>query len=109
MGEYTKQLRKKLAENRARRRLEIKSRVAPFKVAAGIFKGRKIGEAGKSLGLKVPSNKKNLTGLHGAIQADPRYAPALKSRTGKKPLSPKQRAALRKAQAAAARANRKRK
>jgi len=94
---------------RLRARLESRKRMAKgkakiFGIAATMFKGVKAGDAAKAYGLPKPKYP-NLTGLHGAIKADSRYN---RPSPMKKPMTPKQAAALRKAQKAAAIANRRR-
>ena len=90
MSEYTAALRKKLREQRASSQRRTASSVGVFKAAASMYKGRTFGDGN--------------SGLHGAIQNDPRYKP---DRSGApRNMTPKQAAALRKAQKAAAIANR---
>jgi hypothetical protein len=90
MSEYTKALRTKLREQRASTQRRAASSVGVFKVAASMYKGRTFGDGN--------------SGLHGAIQNDPRYKPNRSG--GSHNMTPKQAAALRKAQKAAAIANR---
>lgn len=87
MGKNTKQLREKLKRKRESYNFAIKQRVTAFRIGKSLFP------------------KKS---LHDLILMDPRYRASKKLRSARKPLSPKQKAALRKAQSAAAKANRKR-
>ena len=86
MGKYTEALRKKLKREVAARKFAIKQVSKMFAI------GPKV--TGKS--------------IFQLVQADPRYKATTAMRSASKPMSAKQKAALRKAQAAAAKANRKR-
>ena len=86
MGKYTDALRKKLKRETEARKFAIKQVTKMF-----------------SIGPKMTGKS-----MFELVQADPRYKATTAMRTASKPMSPKQKAALRKAQAAAAKANRKR-
>jgi len=87
MGKYTEQLRAKLKQDREILRMARKLAGNPF-----------------SLGKKLMPN----VSIAEMVQGDARYKPTKAMRTASKPMSPKQKAALKKAQKAAAIANRKR-
>ena len=90
MAGSTRQLRSKLRRKRESNKRINSTRTSVFGAAAKMYSGR-----------TFPNG---LSGLHGAIQNDPRYKP---NQATTRRMTPKQAAALRKAQAAAAIANRK--
>jgi hypothetical protein len=98
MSKYTQELRARLRGTRAATRSMNNTRTAGFRAAAETFKGRTFSNG--------------LSGLHGAIANDPhrRLQLALEAqRPATRNMTPKQAAALRKAQAASAKARRGRK
>lgn len=107
---YTSALRKKLREERSIRLQAIKSRVSTNRIAAKMFKGKTVRSYASKYGItNYPKSIGGLKGLHGAIQADPRMGPYIRrSRLKGRPMTGKQKAALRKAQLASARARRQR-
>jgi hypothetical protein len=105
---YTSALRKKLREERSIRLQAIKSRVLTNRIAAKMFKGKSVSSYASKFGItNYPKSIGKLKGLHGAIQADPRMGPYIRNKKSR-PMTEKQKAALRKAQLASAKARRQR-
>jgi len=109
-GSYTSALRKKLRQERSIRLSTMKSQVSSNRIAARMFKGKTVKSYASKFGItNYPKSIGGLKGLHGAIQADPRMGPYIRrSRLKGRPMTGKQKAALRKAQLASARARRQR-
>ena len=105
---YTSALRKKLREERSIRLQAIKSQVSTNRIAARMFKGKTVKSYASKFGItNYPKSIGGLKGLHGAIQADPRMGPYIRNKRSR-PMTGKQKAALRKAQLASAKARRQR-
>ena len=105
---YTDALRTKLNQERKIRLNAIKSQVSPNRIAAKMFKGKTVSSYASKFGItNYPKSIGKLKGLHGAIQADPRMGPYIRNKRSR-PMTGKQKAALRKAQLASAKARRQR-